>query len=463
MSRQEAHSEWRETLMLDPVADALRRHPGVHDWLARHTRRTSAQSYLVADRLESERMVSSETVALEVMNDHRASTGEARRGSASIAVLPSDLDRLGRRLDEAVFMASLAGNPPYGLPAPAPLPAVASSDDVILTDPMGVAGQVTRELQSALAGERGVRLSSAEVFVESTHTEFRNSRGIAAAMSGAEVFLDFVILAKDGAGDAEMESSVAVHRRHVRDMRVAELARRHAQYARDALVAKLPTTGTWPVLVTDDALVDVVAGAMIGYQLPSLLFRTSAKAKYQRLSPLEVGQSLFGETPATGDAFNVYSNSLLPYGLRTWAFDAEGLPGHRLQIVENGQLARWVGGQRHADYLNVPATGEFGNLEIDPGSISLAELGRPTAQGRLIQVVVWSFMRPDIVTGDFVCEIRLGYEITREGKRPIKGGSVSGNLFAALAGAHFSRETALMGHYQGPVGIRFPGLTVSGK
>jgi predicted Zn-dependent protease len=207
---------------------------------------------------------------------------------------------------------------------------------------------------------------------------------------------------------------------------------------------------------------DLLAGTMIGYQLPSLIFRTSAQAKYQRLSPLEVGHSLFGETPATGDALNVYSNSLLPYGLRTWAFDAEGLPGHRLPVVENGRLARWVGGQRYADYLNVPAVGEFGNVEIDPGSTPLTELSTPAARERLIQVVVWSFMRPDPITGDFVCEIRLGYEISREGKRPIKGGSVSGNLFTALAGALFSRETALMGHYQGPAGVRFPGLSVSG-
>ncbi len=453
-----------QTHMLDPIADALRRHPGVHDWLARHISRTSAQSYLVANRLESERMVSSEAVTLEVMNDHRASTGDTRRGSASIAVLPSDLGRLDRRLDEAVFMASLVDNPPYGLPAPAALPTVASSDEVILADPMRVAGRVTQELQAALAGEPGVRLSSAEVFVERTRTELRNSRGIAAATSGTEVFLDFVILARDGTGDAEMESSVAVRRRRVGDLRVAEIARRYAQYARDALAATLPTSGTWPVVVTDEALADLLAGAMIGNHLPSLMFRTSAQAKYQRLSPLEVGQSLFGETPATGDALNVCSNSLLPYGLRTWAFDAEGVPGHRLSIVENGVLARWVGGQRYADYLNVPATGEFGNVEVDPGSTPLAELSGPAARDeRLIQVVVWSFMQPDLVTGDFVCEIRLGYEITREGKRPIKGGSVSGNLFTALAGARFSRETALVGHYQGPVGIRFPGLTVSGK
>jgi len=102
----------------------------------------------------------------------------------------------------------------------------------------------------------------------------------------------------------------------------------------------------------------------------------------------------------------------------------------------------------------------FGNLEIAPGTTPLAELARPDV--RLIQVVIWSAMMPDVITGDFVGEIRLGYEITPTGRRPIKGGSVSGNLFSALAGARFSQETVFQGDYLGPAAIRFPSLTVSG-
>ena len=447
--------------MLDQITEALRHCPGVHDWIVEHVSRTSTQYYLVADRLENARTVRSETLVAEVMNDHGTPGGETRRGSGSITLLPSDLPRLAHRLDEAVFMASLVDNQPYSLPAPAPLPTVASSDAATLADPIKMAEQVARELQTTVSGGSDVRLSSAEVFIESASTELRNSRGIAAVKSGTEVFLDFVVIA--ASRGVEMESSVAVHRRRVRDLDAAAIARRYARYARDALTARLPTTGRWPVLVTDEAAMELLAGNILFGQALPLTFRANAQAKYQQLSPLEIGQSIFGNTPITGDPLNVYSNSLLPYGLRTWAFDREGLAGHRLPIVENGSLTRWIADQRHADYLGIEATGEFGNLEISAGSMPLAEMSRLSAPDeRLIQVVIWSFMTPDVVTCDFVGEIRLGYEITRDGKRPIKGGSVSGNLFAALAGARFSQETALMGSYQGPMGVRLPGLTVSG-
>lgn len=89
---------------------------------------------------------------------------------------------------------------------------------------------------------------------------------------------------------------------------------------------------------------------------------------------------------------------------------------------------------------------------VDPGARSPAGTGCHTGR-----------QSPFVITGNFVGEIRLGYEITPAGRRPIKGGSVSGNLFTALAGARFSQETSLQGAYLGPVGIRFPALTIAGE
>ena len=72
-------------------------------------------------------------------------------------------------------------------------------------------------------------------------------------------------------------------------------------------------------------------------------------------------------------------------------------------------------------------------------------------------------MMPNSITGDFVGEIRLGYEIEGNKKRPIKGGSISGNIFTALTNAYFSKETVFLGNYLGPKAIRFEELTISGS
>jgi len=46
--------------------------------------------------------------------------------------------------------------------------------------------------------------------------------------------------------------------------------------------------------------------------------------------------------------------------------------------------------------------------------------------------------------------------------RPIRGGSIGGNLFDVLAAARWSRETAFLGDYAGPRAVRFPQVTVAG-
>jgi hypothetical protein len=39
---------------------------------------------------------------------------------------------------------------------------------------------------------------------------------------------------------------------------------------------------------------------------------------------------------------------------------------------------------------------------------------------------------------------------------------VSGNVFAALGTARYSKETVFLGDYLGPAAVRFEGLTVAG-
>ena len=95
------------------------------------------------------------------------------------------------------------------------------------------------------------------------------------------------------------------------------------------------------------------------------------------------------------------------------------------------------------------------------GSLPLAAMWQQ--QGVLYEVVAFSSMAPDPVTGNFVGEIRLGYERRGNEIRPIRGGSLSGNLFGDLATARYSQETGFYGDYQGPRAVFFPALTVSGE
>jgi len=440
--------------MVQAIVDALQKHEGVDDWLVRQIVTTSTQYYVIGQRIENSRTVNSQKTVVRVMNDHPSAKGEGRaRGEAQLTVVPSDQPRLPSKLEQAVFMAKLTDNPLYGLPAAGEYPDVDVADSEMQSAPRAVAERLVDELLTTLGSEPGVRLSSAEVFVDKRELTIQNSRGVEGASVATRLLLDFVLLASsDG---EEMESHIAFERRRASDLGVPAIARRQAQFARDAIAAGTPQTGTFPVVVSDNALVELLMSD--GYS--PLLLRSAAQMKYQKLSPWETGATILS-AEATGDPFTMYSNALLPYGVRSAVFDEEGLPGQRVLIVENGVLRRFWGSQRYAEYLNTAPTGRFGNMDVAVGSVPFDDLFQ--SDGTIYHVVAFSAMSPDPITGDFVGEMRLGYEIQKGHRRPIRGGSISGNLFKVLAAARLSREQAFLGDYVGPRAALFPGITVAG-
>ena len=164
-----------------------------------------------------------------------------------------------------------------------------------------------------------------------------------------------------------------------------------------------------------------------------------------------------GDDRAEGDPLTVWANRQLPYGVGANRFDAEGIPSHRLLLIKDNVLQAFSAGQRYAEYLGIPATGDFGAIEVAAGSRPAAELlGDPH-----VEVAAFSWFNPDTITGDFACEIRLGY-VVEDGKRtPFKGGQLIGNYLQALASARWSEETGYYGAYQGPTTVRFDNLTVA--
>ena len=443
--------------MLEQLLHTLAAEPAVNDWLVRQVRTTSSQYYLARRQPENRRTADTERVEVEVFSDHPAArSGAPSRGSATFTLVPGDEARLGERVRQAVFMAALADNPPFGLPGPAVYPSVLTADRALRAEPLRVAEELADHLLALVAEEPNISLASAEFFVDWREETLYNSRGIEATQEDSSLLLDFVLLARDPRSGREMEAHIESRWRARQNLDLPELVRRQAQYARDTLEAGEPRTGRFPVIVSGQALRDL----LVGMSMSPLAVRASAQYKYQQLSPWEIGQSIFDDGAAVGDPLTVYGNAVLPWGLKSAAFDREGLPGRRLQIIENGVLRSFWASQRYADYLRLPPTGQFGNLEILPGSLPVAEMW--AGGGILYHIVAFSSMAPDPITGHFVGEIRLGYE--REGNllRPIKGGSLSGNLFADLAPARLSQETVFLGDYLGPEAVRYPTLTISG-
>ena len=432
-------------MMLERVVEALRDRRDLKDWSAARTVRRGVQSYAVPNGLEAVRQVQEERYQVNVLRETRGADGEAACGSANATFLPGD--DVSAAIDSAAERAGFLSNPPHGIPDPEDIPNVPLADARIQKEPEAVLGELYDRLQSAAAQHPQVRLTSAEFFADETNTALANSRGLDAAQTATSLSVDWVLSA--GEGEKQTESFFSTSRRRLQDLDIEGTVDRHARYVTDLRTARAPEPYRGPVVLRRSTLAEFMNASV-------LKILSSAEFKYKRMSPWDIGRPvLTGEVK--GDSLTIWANRRLPYGVHSSRFDLEGLPAQRLLLIENGILKALSAAQQYAEYLSIPPSGGFGNVEAAPGDAPESEL---LAEPH-VEVVAFSWFNPNAITGEFSAEIRQGYLATADGRSAFRGGLLVGNVLKALTNVRFSSETGFYGDYQGPTTARFSELSVT--
>lgn len=437
--------------MLEIIKKALNENPAIKAWIIRHETIHGFQQYELKASTESQREINSELFTVDVLCDSKNDEGKSGSGLGRVSLLPGD--DISSSLEKAILTAQLVHNEPYDFAEPASIPDIKLADANYLKDPAGKIEGVINTLKETTASFPHVRLTAAECFGQEKTTHLHSSKGIEATQNDTQVYLQWVYIG--GTGEDEVETFAEIYRRRIEDLDLEQEATLRAQYTSDLLEADGPPEYTGPIFVQGPTLAVMVAGEMLAGSLIQTL--SSASLKYSGETPWEIGKSIFREE-VKGDDFNLWANRQLPYGIPSSAFDNEGIPAQRITLIKDNQLAAYIADQRFADYLDLEPSGDFGSIEIPAGSITQSELqARPH-----IEIAEYSWFNPSPVTGDFACEIRLGY-IVEDGKRkPFKGGMLVGNLLDALADMHWSEETGFFGNYLGPRAAIFNNLKVVG-
>lgn len=419
-------------------------------WSVYHVITRGAQAYAVPRQMEAKRAIDGEEYKLEVLRHTKAADGSTAVGNGYATLLPDgDIDSA---VDQASLVAGLVANPLYSLPEPTEYPDIPLVDAEVRDHPQARLDGLMDDLRRAAAAQDGVRLTSAECFGETQTTHLINSRGIDVQQEGTLVDIEFVLQAHRGERHSEMLREMT--RRQVTDLNIEREVERRARYTRDLLEATSPPSWQGPVVLRDAALVNF----MVGDELSSTVLRTlgSAATKYAKVSPWEIGQSVFrGEVK--GDPLTLWANRAVPFGTNSNRFDEEGLRGQRIELIRNNKLVSFVASKRYAEYLKIPPTGDFGAAELPPGNTPAANL---LAEPH-VEVSQFSWFNPDPISGNFASEIRLGY-LVKDGKAtPFKGGQLIGNVLDALADVRWSSETGFFGGCLGPHTARFNNLKVA--
>lgn len=196
----------------------------------------------------------------------------------------------------------------------------------------------------------------------------------------------------------------------------AAIGRRAAERTVARLQPRSMATAQMPVLYSPE-----VARSLIG----SLLGAVSGGALYRRASFLldSVGTRLFP------DWFQVDELPLLRRGLRSSAFDGDGVATRNAALITDGVLQRYILGSYSARKLGLATTGNAGgvhNLKVAANAGDLVSIARQMGEGLLVTELMGQGVNG--VTGDY-SRGAGGFRVENgEISYPVDGITIAGNL-----------------------------------
>ncbi|WP_395622691.1 TldD/PmbA family protein [Sphingomonas daechungensis] len=322
--------------------------------------------------------------------------------SASVSTSDFSNEALSALVERAVAMAREAPEDPYAGLAPAQLIARGPFPDIDAEDRSAPGPQELRE--SALAAERaalaveGVTNSSGGSAGRSASTmALATSSGFSGASRSTGHSISVSVIAGEG---PTMQRDSAWHgARHLSDVDAPEIVGR---LAGDRAIAKLnpgkPQPGRYPILFDPR-----VAGSLVTHFAASISGGSIARKASFLLSKL--GERIFA------DGVRIVDDPLRPRGLRSRAFDGEGLPVARMDFVSDGILRTWTAESASARQLGIQPTGHAvrgaggapgagpSNLFIEAGNRTREELLASYPEAILVTELIGQGI--NYVTGDY--------------------------------------------------------------
>lgn len=277
----------------------------------------------------------------------------------------------------------------------------------------------------AAGREADLRISNSDGASASTATSlsvYANSHGFIGRDRSSHHSVGCALIAGQGDGmQRDGWYSSALAREDLED--AASIGRRAAERTLARLNPRSMATAQMPVLYSPE-----VARSLIGH----LLGAVSGGALYRRASFLldSVGTQLFP------DWFAIEERPLLRRGLRSTAFDGDGVATRDSSLIEGGVLQRYVLGSYSARKLGLVTTGNAGgvhNLRVHSNAGDLASMARQMGNGLLVTELMGQGVNG--VTGDY-SRGAGGFRVENgEIQYPVDGITIAGNLkemFAAI-------------------------------
>lgn len=387
------------------------------------------------------------------------------RKSAQVSTSDLTLPALAEVVARARTMAEGAPEDPYaGLAAEELLARPPFADfDTFDPEAAGISPERLKEFaiaaEDAARGVNGVSNSEgASAGAGMSRAAIATSHGFGAALQGSSASISASVIA--GANSGMQRDYDWHHSAHLADLESPESIGRSAgeRAVKRLNPAKVPT-GPIPIIFdprVSTSLIGHLVGAMNG---AAIARRTSFLLDRE-------GSQIFAP------GIHIIDDPHRRRGLRSRAFDGEGLPTARRELVADGVLGGWMIDAATGRQLGLPPTGQAvrgaggppsvaaSNLWMEPGTLSPAELMTDIKLGLYVTELIG--MGVNGLTGDY--SRGAGGFMIRDGQiaEPVAEATIAGNLLDMFAALRPANDLIFRMTSNAPT-IRVDGMTVAGN
>ncbi len=386
------------------------------------------------------------------------------QGQRAVVTSTSDVSDAGlaRMIDQAMAMVSVVPEDPYlGLAAADQIAAeglAMDSEDPSVPSPDHLLDTAQRTEAAARSPAGITNSEGAEASWGRTRVDLVASNGFRGGYAVTRSSLSASVLAGEGTameGDYAYDSKV-----YGSDLKSPEAVGEEA--ARRTLARLNPrkvATAKVPVVYEPrvaNALVRTLAAAING----------SSIARGASFLKARMGERLFAE------GVHMIDDPAIPRGLRSRAFDAEGLRPTRRSFIDNGVLTSWVLDLRSARQLGLDSTAHasrgvsghpspsVSNLFLQAGTRSPEALIADIEQGLLVTDTMGS--STNLVTGDYSVGAAGFWIENGQIGGPVSELTIAGHLLDMFASLTPADDLVLRTGIDSPT-VRVEGMTVAGQ
>src|SRR3972149_5882836 len=173
--------------------------------------------------------------------------------------------------------------------------------------------------------------------------------------------------------------------------------------------------------------------------LPPLMLAFNGKAVFEGASPLKdkLGEQVFDKK------LSLWDDATVAYGVGSYPFDDEGVPGQRLPLVTNGVVANFLFDLQTAALAGTHSTGNgrrasgfpspaISSLILERGDVSFQAMVKDMKKGLIVEQVMGA-EQGNLLGGDFGGNVLLGYKVENgEIVGRVKDTMIAGNVYQVL-------------------------------